>query len=541
MTISRQLSEGTCELISSLAPRRGLVPDLPWRARHRELTVLEIGQRGEVAALPWLLDLTLDANQRVVAAAQSVVASLLSTVEIEDLAWLDEHVRRIGSRGGAWASLSPASVERQPLESDSLRFLLTFHTNGRVRQLAIRRLTAPRSGAELPYLLLRLNDWVPEVRDEARKQVEARLIPSFTTPLVRCLPLLRGLQQRLRGEHEAILDRAIGVITASTDEPPRALVEQLASDRTANRRWSFTVGSRLTGRALSRFLAEARKSTDPTLRQRAVRLTLETEPEELRREMLPALLEDRFSPIRIAALEAAHTLAPEEVIGLLEHALLDRRPTVRRYAAAVLQSRHHIEVAPICRRALASDRRRIVVAALEGLRDVGGPGDVEAALAALHSAFPSVRAAALGLLATHGSAAQREALFAALHDPSPAVAREAATAVRKLDLQVSVSWLAEAMQSAVHHHTRLAHLRLVDCLPRWSRPTVLIRLCGGPDRVLACDARLRLARWLRESRHVGLSPTRDQLREIQHVVHQHSACLLPEELEELHLMLRQLG
>jgi hypothetical protein len=53
--------------------------------------------------------------------------------------------------------------------------ILSMHANGYVRQFAVKALSKFTDGSEIPFLLLRLSDWVPQVSAEAVLSMQQRL------------------------------------------------------------------------------------------------------------------------------------------------------------------------------------------------------------------------------------------------------------------------------------------------------------------------------------------------------------------------------
>jgi hypothetical protein len=84
----------------------------------------------------------------------------------DQLAWLDEEVRRTYDRTGVWSGFAPAAVTRVARISafdPAVVGLLACHANGFVRAAALEVLAGTLDGRELPFLALRANDWVEPV------------------------------------------------------------------------------------------------------------------------------------------------------------------------------------------------------------------------------------------------------------------------------------------------------------------------------------------------------------------------------------------
>lgn len=91
----------------------------------------------------------------------------------------EDLVRRVGSPRLAWK-------------------LLAMSANGYWRQRAVEELGAEPRGDELPVLLLRSADWVPEVRELARSHLQAQLLPRHMRRFLNQWALVLRLEPSLR-------------------------------------------------------------------------------------------------------------------------------------------------------------------------------------------------------------------------------------------------------------------------------------------------------------------------------------------------------
>lgn len=105
-------------------------------------------------------------------AAMATLAERLEKMNADELSRLDPEVREISYYGASdgWSSAQVRRVGgfgQQPHAWAILGFL-TFHRDGHMRQSALQALGATENPKALLFILLRLNDWVPQVRDAAK-------------------------------------------------------------------------------------------------------------------------------------------------------------------------------------------------------------------------------------------------------------------------------------------------------------------------------------------------------------------------------------
>ncbi|MFI5461079.1 MAG: hypothetical protein ACHRXM_37200 [Isosphaerales bacterium] len=137
----------------------------------------------------------------------------------------------------AWEQLTPAGVRTLITEGStrtSVLGLLSFHRNGYVRHEALRLLAQSHDGSELPYLLIRQNDWVESIRADARRAVQARLDEGYLPDFVGNLPLVVHLLAFRRHDHADLVRQVIGMLVQPEHDEllARAIRSQ---DRTVRR------------------------------------------------------------------------------------------------------------------------------------------------------------------------------------------------------------------------------------------------------------------------------------------------------------------
>src|SRR5262249_13625404 len=125
-----------------------------------------IGETGDVAAVPNLIPCLLDEDPRVKATAAALIADLLDSADPRFLLALDSRRAFPPYLTGAVRLysyvLKPADLLRRPgiYERAAIVGLLSFHESGYIREAAVRELSGRPDPNVLPYLLIRVNDWV---------------------------------------------------------------------------------------------------------------------------------------------------------------------------------------------------------------------------------------------------------------------------------------------------------------------------------------------------------------------------------------------
>ncbi len=312
------------------------------------------------------------------------------------------------------SALSDAVPDRY---STAAAALMSFDRSGYIREEGVAKLADAPDSFPVPFLLLRLNDPVGEVRGLAQEALAARLTPEHVDLLVQALPLLDGLSRRRRASPllvmvEDLLYRggveALWQGARSTDPPMRACCL----------RWLARIDPVAA-------VETAFATRDPSLWRWAARVATSSRLTPTEQKALLPCLENSSSPrVRLRALRARARQQHGETE--LRSAMLDRDARVRYHARATLYARGYTDLAPkVYRDALMSGdpSDAVIIGALGGLADLGGACDVPRVLEFITHRKARIRAEAwrtLGVL-DPGEVDRRAARLAG--DPSSKVRR----------------------------------------------------------------------------------------------------------------------
>src|SRR5262249_9196048 len=148
------------------------------------------------AAIRDLMSFGLSRDAEVRAAARANIEHLFSLVPVEAMPILDDWLRQTWGSLEDWYGLRPESVRLLRPETQADRIflgLIASHRSGFVREETIRILGRDQSDTILPFLLIRLVDWVAPVRFAAKTEVLRRLEPRYAKTFVDCLALMERL------------------------------------------------------------------------------------------------------------------------------------------------------------------------------------------------------------------------------------------------------------------------------------------------------------------------------------------------------------
>lgn len=516
----RQVSDHAHSLLVRLNARPSPLSRLSGQSDSRAAILEELGRCAEPGVIPYLAPIVVWGNPHEVLAGARAVSALLQQTGAEDLIWLDEWMRGSWAFGSQyqeeWRSLTPRELARWvgPGEPGiALLKLSSFHGNGFVREEAVRRLSLIEDGSELPYLLLRLNDWVGQVRQAAHSAVAARITPSYISHFVANLALVVRLARGQRADLSGLLDQ-IDLLLARADAVP-ALVQGMRSRSKEVRRAAFRHLISSDGYDLERRLRIALTVEDPIIRLRAAMAAVE----RLGATQLPALLDmlsnDPAAPVRLEALVAWVNRFPEQAGERLMGALLDRSAAVRAQARYYIRHRDGLDFALFYQSELTAAQPGRLVIALSGLVETGGRAKADQIAPFLTHPSAQVRRTAIrGVMSLSGDQYTGPVLDR-VFDQSTSVSRQAALFLQPHAGSIGATTLWALFEVAPAAHVKRQLLLLLSRLPKWESITYLVRAVAVGDHATAARARQFIRRWQARYNQGQAVPSREQLAQLE--------------------------
>jgi HEAT repeat protein len=391
------------------------------------------------------------------------------------------------------------------------------HRIGFIREAAVWGLAASPDGRAIPYLLLRLNDWVKEIRRAARAAIEVFFQPAFAPDVIAALPIVWALARKNRDDHERFVSRVLAFLRAPACAP--ALRAGCSAPDREVRRVCFELLIRRGGGAeheAPAALGAALADRDPVVRVWAARRLARAIPAPWADALARGALGDRSVQVRRAALAAiAPTLSDDEARPLLEAALLDTHTTARWDARVLMLARGPFDLAAFYRRSLATATHPAGIrGALLGLGESGTVDDVACVEPFLSADRARIRGAALRARAGLEPLTATEPFLAALRSPEPGLSREARRALEPRLSHVGIATLSGLVADrTLALHARRNALALANGKSKWDKLPALLDACGDPDKLIANIASRLLEGWCARYQRRFVRPTPAQIEE----------------------------
>lgn len=512
----KQLSDAVRSLIGQLHVRPSLLQRLT-NASVIHLPVLaDIAKAREPAAILHLIPFVFHSSSSVASAASDAIYQLFLVARDEDLFGLDDQIRdwRYWSADGRWGGLQPHEVAKVLATGVSRTCILGFitcHRNGRVRQEAVEVLGKSGNREAVPFLLLRANDWVPQVRTAAQNIIRQWLAEGPFNAFVPHLYLVFRLVECQRADCSDIIHAVASHFVKPEYECHLREVMKHGNRMVARRLFS-TMQESEEGRT-EQLVSAGLDSDDVILRYQAAQaVPLTFQGKELA-AVLARLRTDVFASVRSVGLQMSISLFAESAIETLEEALLDRSVSVREQAAFQLRKIGDYDVASFFRKTLLAGRR--ITTAILGLGETGNESDVSMIRPFLQSPVAAERKAAVAALARVAGDDCRRDFLACLKDDSPKVVRIAEKWLCRRVYLLDLDEIVALFQVDRRLHVRFAVLGILHECDVWKGLPHLIRAAADDDQIVGVQSQKYIKR---RYNRVFTKPSVEQQSEIQNTL-----------------------
>jgi hypothetical protein len=421
------------------------------------------------------------------------VAAMLAVAGAKTWIGLDQALRDFGVAYGP----GPVGAKEQlPRDMRLSRLVAACCREGRRRESAVGGPAMRSDELLLPVLVLRTADWVPQVRDRARRSLTAALRSASPAALLAAAGVAVAIGAWARGGHA--LEVVAGALRAAPDEVLASARSHLdlGVRRLAYRLWLAS------GRCPhEEVMRAALGEHDGVCRLRCAQWLISDAVRDRRVDVLERLLRQGTAKVGVEALTALVKLGHPQAGA----AHLADRSAMMRATAQWAARRAGRPPAEIYRDALALDhpsgRTRALVA---GLGECGTRQDVDVLLPFLEHPSPRVRAQAVRAVRRLGDPLTR--IAGMLADPAPVVVRAVKQALRDEPYAVPTARLWTLLAADSPPHVRLGAYDQLRDKDTWTRVHVNLHLLAARDPELSNRAHADLTAWTRHRAATAYRP-----------------------------------
>ena len=477
-----------------------------------------VEHEGKINSLPLLYGVLIDVDNTLRIQAAAVVDSVLRSVKPARLPWVADLCRaRAFFFGSAdWSrksieELVPADLPEGMLLS--LYGFASFHPNGYFREKAVHLLAKNHSGLELPYLIIRMNDWVEPVRKQAKKAVIARLSLDYASHFVVLLPLLQKLREWGRDNHAIIFSEITGLVTADR----AALQKGLASPDVETKRISYRLASSSTVFSVPELFEMLLREPEPSVRSFALRQLAEKLTSNDIQTYASMLLHDPSASIRSQAIElyCRHFLSNAE--NILREFAIDVSLSVRQTARYYLKKLGMSDFAGFYRTMLSTSPEPSPGLIL-GIGEVGSGQDCLFLEGFLKRPESRIVKATIRSISTLAPENMMSLILPFISDIRPGVSKTAMKFLRNRSFELEAGSLSSVFSNSSVHHVRRNALQLLCSINRWDSIAFIIEACGQADTNLSQLGTNALKKWFSTGVHASDRPSSDQVKNAENAL-----------------------
>lgn len=458
----------------------------------------QIGQSGEYYAIPYLLPLMESEDARVVESAEMAVSKLLDFCPALELAWMNEHIRAWHPSPTEWKRATERMMRALDQASFTRLSMSSMHWSGYVREAAVKRLAEEDNGRAFPFLLLRMNDWVPEIRNIARKSLEQRRTSNNAWHWIQNISLVDRLLTCGRDSFEPFVKSIHQLLRGS--ECTEALTEALASQDNKIRRFAYRASVEAEGADAAAIIEQALMDCDTEIRRWASQKVETCLENESLYKMLLRMKSDPVPSIRRESLALLAVYFPDAAKEILIDRLLDYNMTVRETARRYLNRLHKMDYSEYYLDVIWNGQEQHLTVAIAGLGETGQDFENEVLFEYSDHPSVSVRKAVLRGLAKLNPEPYASLFTDSLQSEQPGISREASRALRRYPYLFNPDELASIMSREQPDHVMRNALRLLPAFDRWKQLEILLDLLTYTriDRLKA-KIREQLVTWAESS------------------------------------------
>jgi HEAT repeat protein len=499
----------------------------PWQ-RKKILNVLhQIGESGEPAAISQLMPFAFADDSAIREHTRAVIHRLFGLVPWEGLPTIDDRLRSCYAL--KWHEMEPGQVEKMDRANDADRLcvgLLSCHRSGYTRWEAVRALADEPVGLAMPFLVMRMVDWVPQVRALAEEEFRRKLQAENAAVVVKCFGLMERLsaERRFRQEYWEWVGKLL-----QRPECAEVLKGGMGSAALKVRRRCFRFAAKNPALAGSEVLRQALSDSDVITRMWAISSGAAFAGVD-EAELMRSAARDPYSGIRWLAFEYFKARGAS---GELKAFLLDRCRGIRRACQAQCER-------PVCvyREVVREGHGKAEVAVL-GLGETGDASDVEVVRGMLGHRSATVRSAAIRALKALG-VKDPKILLPLVAEDVPSVARQAAWTL--MDARAATpDALWEAAKKNRHPQIRIVVLGLLLMSPKWARLQVYLEAAGSAEETVSKRAVDMLGRWRQQFNDSFAQPEKAELVYLRGLLGESRGAIPAGMYDELASILKAMG
>ncbi len=396
--------------------------------------------------------------------------------------------------------------------------LMAEHWNGFKRENAVRRLGMLGNPIAIPKLIVRLNDWVPEVRGVAKEALLKLMTTSNAGAFAEALPDLFHLKTCGRDDHAQFIAVVLEYLLEDENTECLRMATFSVEPKVARIGLRLCIDHSLVDKDV--LATNCLSHPDVLVRNMAAGLLREFSGDTLY-TLLKMALKDPFMPVRREAFLITLRITPDQGDVIANEFLFDKHMSIREIAITHLVKKG-VDVRGIYSYALENGsqiitRTKYSILGL-GYLGAGAKEQSQLILQNVESKSPGVRKTVIQTIEKLIGEESKPILLKALGDPSPSVAKESSRLISKLKFKFGSCEIYETISIQGHPHTLALIAGVMRKSNKWERLIFLLKTVNmlRSNNTSKIDVILReLVRWDADFNRSSSQPTCLQVNKIK--------------------------
>lgn len=379
-----------------------------------------------------------------------------------------------------WKYVDPVDIERKIGDTDAFVWLMrlgTMHPNGFYREKCLRMLSSD-TGSYL-FFLLRLNDWVEEVRDVAReacRNICADNMDLSYDELIRLLPVLNRVRNGKRKDEDLMqeLDPLFAsALRAKIPAIDRAFIRKYDTRTRVVLYRLFTANGQLSKEDILSLL-----DIEKNLQIQRLLATSLIRHHDLSTEELDGLIAHKSSVVQVAAMDKKYEILKAPWDGI-EEKLLSPSGPVRQTARFICRKHSYVDVRQYYIDHLDSDQR---AGSILGMAETGKKEDADLLTAYLEDEDPRVVKNTLYALGELDALRYIDVFERFLKDKDITVVKQAYVAMTVHKLKIGAENIYNMFQETDSHYLKARLSVLLGHEAYWDRIPYALMMYSCEDK-----------------------------------------------------------
>lgn len=473
----------------------------------------------ELSSIPDAFQLLLSNDEKVRLKTAKILNYVMSNLNSTQLVKIDKmfRTRRSLDWNYDWRSKEPKALLSHLMSEEekvTILGLSSFHPNGYFREKSIIALSNMETGYEIPYFLIRLNDWVMEVRNISKEQLKKYLTPQYALSFINNLPLVLRLGGCSRDEHLGIINSVVSILSSAECSPK--LISGLQSTDSKVRLCCYKIILKtriLDNISIINYLIKDINSYNRLFVLKNIQREL-TADEFI--DISHLLLHDKFAQIRVLALETIYAFKPQGAIDILEKSLFDINQSVRELSRYLLLKHKKYDFASLYRDSIEKNEQ--LYSSICGLGETGNINDTEIIAEFLNSDTIRVVKASINALSRLDLKGYKEKIMFTLNDGRAGISKIARRVLHK-EINVSdADTIYAIFKQAIYNHVKINTCVLLCSLSKWNAIMYIIEFCADKDINISTIGQYALGNWKLKFNRSFTKPTKNQIKEIRKAI-----------------------